>query len=417
MVDHAHNDYIELLTDLGLVGVGFVFWFWLSMFRAVIPALKRRRSKFARLAAIGALSGLSAILMHSVTDFNLAIPANALYLFLLFSILVSASHSSRQGKSSELPELSTTWKRSLSVILSLSTLLIVLFSGGEFVAKRIFSTTDSMDLAVAGDDQLRQYDAIVLAAEKFSPLNATYPFIRATTTFSLGHFDNSLNHLKKSLYLKPFESQPLLQAARTFYVKDDINKAEIVLKGALNAASMNWDANSDLADFLIAQGRLEEGLKVFKSGLLLRPEQTPIVLQHLVLQGVKRNMMMNVLPEISLPWSVYADFMQEMGDLGVAEQAYRRGIQYVHNDNPPNTRIFWRYLKFLGDSKRNAEALGLLTSALKLFPQNKHFLARQGVIYESEGLRDLAIESFRSSLLIDPRQDWVRKRLEKLQGR
>ena len=64
-VDYAHNDYLQWLAELGLVGFGI----WLVV---VLGVMRRARWHPA------ALGALAAIALHSVVDFNLYIPANAM---------------------------------------------------------------------------------------------------------------------------------------------------------------------------------------------------------------------------------------------------------------------------------------------------------------------------------------------------
>jgi len=64
-VDYAHNDYLQWLAELGGVGFGI----WLAAAAGVVRAARRHP------AALGALAAMA---LHSVVDFNLYIPANAL---------------------------------------------------------------------------------------------------------------------------------------------------------------------------------------------------------------------------------------------------------------------------------------------------------------------------------------------------
>lgn len=86
VVDHAHNDYLEILAESGLVGgvaiilagfvgVGYMFGRW-----------TRRRHYLVRGIVLGCVAGIVAILVHSITDFNLRIPANAVYLVTLYAL-------------------------------------------------------------------------------------------------------------------------------------------------------------------------------------------------------------------------------------------------------------------------------------------------------------------------------------------
>jgi O-antigen ligase len=86
-VDRAHNDYLQVLADGGLIGGGIVFWFIISVFRAVFRGLKSR-DPLRQAFALGGGAGIFGLLVHSCFDFNLQLPSNAL-LFLLLAGLVA----------------------------------------------------------------------------------------------------------------------------------------------------------------------------------------------------------------------------------------------------------------------------------------------------------------------------------------
>jgi len=89
LVDHAHNDYVEGLAETGLLGglCGVVFlWILYRDGRKNFMAEQGHFSRGLHAAAIMAVCGL---LLHSFVDFNLQIPANALF-FLLQAYLVTS---------------------------------------------------------------------------------------------------------------------------------------------------------------------------------------------------------------------------------------------------------------------------------------------------------------------------------------
>lgn len=89
-LEHTHNDYLQLLTDAGLVGGLIGLWFLLELFRGLrrqFQQLDRMRSN-DRSLMFGGYVALLGIAVHSFLDFNLQIAANAL-LFLLVVGLVS----------------------------------------------------------------------------------------------------------------------------------------------------------------------------------------------------------------------------------------------------------------------------------------------------------------------------------------
>ena len=109
---YVHNDYLNALTEWGVVGVGIILATMLLLSRGFFHTwaqvgrnhaeLNRRRSNREALL-LGAMFGILAMLLHSVVDFNLQIPANALLFVALMGIITSfrryepVSYSYRSG--------------------------------------------------------------------------------------------------------------------------------------------------------------------------------------------------------------------------------------------------------------------------------------------------------------------------------
>jgi O-antigen ligase len=93
-VDHAHNDYVEAGAETGVIGalliLSTVILFLRLVFRDRGRSLRSRASR-VRLGAAIACCGL---LVHSLGDFNLHIPANALWFAFLAGIAATARDES-----------------------------------------------------------------------------------------------------------------------------------------------------------------------------------------------------------------------------------------------------------------------------------------------------------------------------------
>ena len=96
--DRAHNDYLNTLTDWGVVGVFIVVAAWILLFACAFWTWRfvrgspntlgdHRSNKLA--LVLGASIGLVAILIHSFVDFNMHIPANAIVAVTLMALLSS----------------------------------------------------------------------------------------------------------------------------------------------------------------------------------------------------------------------------------------------------------------------------------------------------------------------------------------
>jgi O-antigen ligase len=89
VVDHAHNDYIEILAETGFLGGFCCLAFLWILFRDARKVFAAEQGHFSRALHAGAITAVSGLLLHSFVDFNLHIPSNAL-LFLLQAFLATS---------------------------------------------------------------------------------------------------------------------------------------------------------------------------------------------------------------------------------------------------------------------------------------------------------------------------------------
>ena len=88
-VNQAHNDYLQTLMETGILGFAAMIWFLTLTLRGAIRKLGDWQWDLNSAVALAALLGISGILVHSLLDFNLQIPANAA-LFYVFCAVASA---------------------------------------------------------------------------------------------------------------------------------------------------------------------------------------------------------------------------------------------------------------------------------------------------------------------------------------
>ena len=87
-LEQAHNDYLQVLADAGIVGGALGLLFVVALFRGGLARGVASDDKFRRGIATGALAGCFAVLVHSFFDFPLHMTSNAL-LFLLLAALAT----------------------------------------------------------------------------------------------------------------------------------------------------------------------------------------------------------------------------------------------------------------------------------------------------------------------------------------
>ncbi|UCG11166.1 MAG: O-antigen ligase family protein [Deltaproteobacteria bacterium] len=91
----AHNDYVQVITEMGLPVLVPLSWGIFLIFRTGLRGLRQTRSRFRLAINLGALGGIIAILVHSLSDFNIQITANGI----LFGVLIGLVVGSSDGRS------------------------------------------------------------------------------------------------------------------------------------------------------------------------------------------------------------------------------------------------------------------------------------------------------------------------------
>src|SRR5579862_1217626 len=76
-VNEAHNDYLQLLSEMGIAGVAVMIWFLALLFRRVRLKIRNWTSDVSGAMTLACTLGIIGILVHSFLDFNLQVPANA----------------------------------------------------------------------------------------------------------------------------------------------------------------------------------------------------------------------------------------------------------------------------------------------------------------------------------------------------
>src|SRR5256884_7762018 len=98
LVEHAHCDYLEVASELGLPGAILAFGSIFSVLAQTGRQYRKAEESFDRAVSLGCIGSIVAILVHSLADFNLYIPANAL----AFTVILALAESN--GHPAEAPE-------------------------------------------------------------------------------------------------------------------------------------------------------------------------------------------------------------------------------------------------------------------------------------------------------------------------
>jgi O-antigen ligase len=158
-VEHAENDWLELVAEGGLVAAALALVAVGALFTAAWRRLRDEPHRLVRGLRTGALAGLVALAVHSLFDFNLRLPSNALLAALLAAFaLAPSSHHSRPAQLATDPAGASPVRGGVSssgavilLVLSLSLLatLWVPWRPGERPTARLSATSGALRRAAA----------------------------------------------------------------------------------------------------------------------------------------------------------------------------------------------------------------------------------------------------------------------------
>ena len=94
-VRYGHNDWAQFLAEGGIIGLCVLLVATSYFFYHTMRIWKKRSHPFAVCLGVAPLAAMSAMAIHSYSDFNLHIPANFLMLTAIMAIGYSALHLAR----------------------------------------------------------------------------------------------------------------------------------------------------------------------------------------------------------------------------------------------------------------------------------------------------------------------------------
>jgi O-antigen ligase len=99
--EHAENDYLELLADTGFAGFSLLGSLGALFSVLAFKKWRKRRSMFVKCIGAGGLASCAAMGVHSLADFNMRIPANAMTFTVIAGMTWALLFNVRSDKAGE----------------------------------------------------------------------------------------------------------------------------------------------------------------------------------------------------------------------------------------------------------------------------------------------------------------------------
>ncbi|MEM7816907.1 MAG: O-antigen ligase family protein, partial [Candidatus Aenigmatarchaeota archaeon] len=91
--EHLHNDHLQLIIEVGLIGSFFYFYFLFRIFKNIFLNFGRRHDPFVKGISLGGLCGLIGVFLHSFVEYNFHIPATSFLFWFILGIVYKCIHT------------------------------------------------------------------------------------------------------------------------------------------------------------------------------------------------------------------------------------------------------------------------------------------------------------------------------------
>ncbi|HEY3900163.1 MAG TPA: O-antigen ligase family protein [Chthoniobacter sp.] len=240
---HAHDDYLELLAEYGLIGAALVGLFLLvhvvsglaGLRRIVIEQIRQGTPSSSNDLAltVGALSALGALLFHSLLDFNMHIPGNALVVAFLCGIMAAPVTTENVLEPEKALRPAGLWRWSMAALA-----LVFLGLCARFLPGEIFAEKARMALRDDRNSEALAFARQGIAWEKNNPflygyLGEALHFLTLTApdrAAAQSLHEDALEAYAQGLKIYPHDTGLLLKEAQVYDVMGRYPEAEQVFQ-------------------------------------------------------------------------------------------------------------------------------------------------------------------------------------------
>lgn len=418
LISHAHNDYLELIAEAGIIGFVFAFCFCFSVLWKTFKAFLDRKDAYSVYIYMGSITGVLAILFHSVTDFNLHIGANGLWFFFTLGLAVSAANTGlhRTSIPTRLPELSspiTRWTiTGIAVTLSISSLVYLGSTGiGNYYFSHIRHFKAGANSPVA---DLTTIKSITERARTFDPLNAEYAFANANADLFLGNSSQALDNFYTSIRLHPTNSRYLKRLGLYLATLGRHDLANLCLKESVRRDISDAGCTLEYAAALFYEGTTDLGIQYMKRAIQLDSKSIDRALLTMSIFGLPDSQIESAIPDTPAAYITWASFLFSKGKRKQAETAFLKALPMIDNQNAQQYWEVYRIAEFFRKRGKINQAIDVIQRGIDLFPHEVHARIYLGDLYQKIEIYYRARQEYEQALIIDPLNNRAKRRLERL---
>ncbi len=418
-LQHAHNDYLQLLVEGGIIGFSIITMFILSLIMKTYGHFRKRKDGFSIYLYVGSLTGMIAIFCHSLTDFNLQVGANGLWFYFLAAMTVSAANTNMHGHKSptRLPLLSSPVQTSIFVtIAGIFSLCTIGFQLSHLASRMYFSHIE--DQTITRDTSFAKLIAMKKIAQISSKLNPIWaPAYYSNALISVWKQEpaKAKELFTSCLQLDPLNSKYLSKFANLAPRMTFNNSSPI--KGKAYELAARYTPTLPIytvqyGTWLLNNGKILSGLEQMKKALGLKESDAEKVIQAMLLANVNSKEMYQAFPDKPRALLTFANFLYTIGMKENSEQIYIKILDMMKVSLDQDYWLYDALYYFFKRTDRPSYAIESLITGEKALPKNTRIKMLLADSYRKQGILFRAREKYQEVLLLDPKNNWAKKHLQ-----
>lgn len=249
-----HNDYLEILANVGVIGYVFLLWLSWLMIRKIWSNLTNHKCEY-RFYVLSLTLGIIGFLVVAVFSFPVRAFFPAFLLFVFIGVIDSINSTSVALRFDRGRHLF------LAIIMGIFTVYITWKSSTWLFAKH-FNTT-SIQLLLHNERELSvKYGLIALS---LNPKSSHYFYTTARALHDAGEAENSILYYKKAINISPFNTFALLDMAIAYKDIKNFSMEKKILNFILRFDPKNVLASARLVINLTNSQDFQESTIVYKN--------------------------------------------------------------------------------------------------------------------------------------------------------
>ncbi|MCM8825598.1 MAG: O-antigen ligase family protein, partial [Candidatus Omnitrophica bacterium] len=285
-VDRAHNEFIEVAVENGIIGL-FLFLFFVfeiyKMFWRIFIAVDGKIEE--KLVSVFAIASISGILVNSLASFPLQTSSGCFFFFLNCGIL-SRMYFSIRG---QLPaEKKFSYPGIAFLSMAMVCAVIVFAVAALYSSYSLEKSKKILRFAVERKDAVMWLFAEmnIKNAINYNPFNVETYFYAGKLYLVAGELEKSRENFQKALKFNPYSEQVLMNLAIVHQRMKNFESAEKYFLKAVSIGRNNKDVLKAIVNFYLETDRPDRAIFYLNRASSLFPEDSEI--QQLLAEAGER---------------------------------------------------------------------------------------------------------------------------------